>query len=505
MPKTKLTAEGRRQLRNNSDRISEIKNRFTEMADLIATERRSMTPEEVTEKGTLEAEMQTLSLRNQAIEAGEWKATPEQIDRSQAFANVMCSIGSAHGVPDKYSHLRSLDNGNTIVIPATEDAILRGIQDTTTIDPVVPLTIADIIQPLEQGLILSKVGVKMQYGITGAWNFPVVAGVEASIEDENAEVGDSTIEISKIAPSPKRFSLAIPVSNRALSQSNGMLLDIVRTQIVAGLARTLNKCMFSPKQITTKAPIGCFVKDAPTTIVKTAFTFKDVIKLKASVLSTGVQFDATAAYVCSATTYGDLESTPRDAGSGRMLIEDGKINGYPVFVTEFIGDNRLGFGVFSYELLGSFSAMSLGVDNSSAAVMAKNLTYFVLNADMDMLTLRPEAFGIAEIKTTPAIGVNDTQVDLAAPAVNESVTQNVTVSGANLTADIALAVDGANKDMFTVSPATLAKDANGAVAARIVITYLPTATSGKNGHVATVTLSTIGADSVVINVKGMCS
>jgi len=503
--KKKLSAKERRQLRSNNDRITEIKNRFTEIADTMAVERRSMTAEEVTEKSALEAEMQTLSLRNQAIEAGEWEETPEQLDRNQAFATVMCALGNTRSVPDRYSHLRSLNGNNVMVIPATEDTILRGIQDTTTIDPIVPLTIADIIQPLEQGLILSKVGVKMQYGITGAWNFPVVAGVEATIEDENAEVGDSTIEISKITPSPKRFALAIPVSNRALTQNNGMLLDIVKTQIVAGLARTLNKCMFSTKQITAKAPIGCFVKDAPTTIVKGAFTFKDVVKLKSSVLATGVQFDATAAYVCSATTYGDLESTPRDAGSGRMLIEDGKINGYPVFVTEFIGDNRLGFGVFSYELLGSFSAMSLGVDNSSAAVMTKNLTYFVLNADMDMLTLRPEAFGIAEVKTTPAIGVNDTQVDLAAAAVGESVSQNVTVSGANLTTDITLTLDGTDKALFTVTPATLAKDANGAVGTRVAITYLPTAASPRAGHIATLTLSATGADSVVINIKGMCS
>jgi Phage capsid family. len=503
MPKVKMTESARRQLRSNNDRITEIKNRFTEIADTIVAEKRSMTQVETTEKGALEAEMQTLSLRNQAIETGEWKPTPEQIDRSQAFATVMCAMNNRSQFPENFAHLRS--EGNTLIIPATEGTILRGIQDTSTIEPIVPITIGDIVQPLEKGLILSKVGCKMQYGITGTWNFPVVAGVEASIDDENAEISDSTIEISKLTPSPHRFALSIPVSNRALTQNNGMLLDIVKTQIVAGLARTLNKCMFSPTQITAKAPIGCFVKTAPTTIVKGSFTFKDVVKLKASVLATGVEFDGTAAYVCSATTYGDLESTPRDAGSGRMLIEDGKINGYPVFVTEYIGDGKLGFGVFSYELVGSFSAMSLGVDSSSAAVMKKNLTYFVLNADMDMLTLRPEAFGIAELKSVPAIGVNDTQVDLSAPSVGESVTQNVTVSGANLTTDITLTLAGANSDMFTVSPATLAKDANGAVGARITVTYLPTAVSGKTGHIATLTLSATGATSVVINLNGACS
>ena len=503
MPKNKMSAADRKQIRSNSNRITEIKARFTEMADNIAVEKRALTDEERLEQTALTAELQTLNLRNTAIEAGEWKPTAEQIDRGEAFTQVMRSIGSGKGVPDRFTHLRG-ESGKTLVIPATEDAVLRSIQDTSTIEPIVPLTIADIIQPLEKGLILDKVGVKMQYGITGAWNFPVVAGVEATIEDENADVGDTTIDISKLTPTPKRFSLAIPVSNRALTQNNGMLLDIVRTQIVAGLARTLNKCMFSPTQVTPKAPKGCFVQVAPTMVVKDAFTFKSAVKLKGAVLSTGVQFDGTAAYVCSATTYSDLECTPRDPGSGRMVIENGQINGFPVFVTEYIGDGRLGFGVFSYELVGSFSAMSLGVDNNSAAVMKKNLTYFVLNADMDMLTLRPEAFGYAELKTTPSIGVNDTEIDMAA-AANEAVDQTVTVSGVNLTADISATLGGtdANKALYTISPATIAKDANGAAIARLRITFAPTATS-KTPFPATLTLASTGADSVVINLNGVC-
>lgn len=502
MPKIKLTAADRKLMRSNANRITEIRARFTELADALSVEKREMTSDELAEQQALTAELQTLQLRNTSIEAGEWKTTPEQLDRGQAFEQIMRSIGQGTGIPENFSHLRSADGAGMMEIPSSEDAILRSIQDTTTIEPIVPLTIADIIQPLEKGLILDKVGCKMQYGITGAWNFPVVAGVEASIEDENAETGDTTIDISKLTPSPKRFSLAIPVSNRALTQNNGMLLEIVRTQIVAGLARTLNRCMFTPSQVTPKAPTGCFVRTAPTKVVKDAFSFKDVVKLKAAVMSTGVQFDQTAAYVCSATTYGDLECTPRDSGSGRMVLENGQINGYPVFVTEFIGDGKLGFGVFSYELVGSFSAMSLGVDNSSAAVMKKNLTYFVLNADLDMLTLRPEAFGYAEIVASPAIGVNDTQVDLAASA-NESVTQTISVSGINLTADISAAIAGANNDLFTVSPATIAKDATGAASARMTITYTPTSTT-KSGHIATLTLSSTGATPVVVGLKGSC-
>ena len=60
----------------------------------------------------------------------------------------------------------------------------------------------------------------------------------------------------------------------------------------------------------------------------------------------------------------------------------------------------LGFGVFSYELVGQFGDMRMTVDSTSAAVAKKNLTYFVFNTDFDMLTLRPEAFAVG--KTTAA-------------------------------------------------------------------------------------------------------
>ncbi|MDL2230545.1 phage major capsid protein, partial [Alistipes sp. OttesenSCG-928-L06] len=239
----------------------------------------------------------------------------------------------------------------------------------------------------------------MQYGMVGAWQFPIVAGIEATIEDENAEVNDTKIDISKISPSPKRVTLAIPVSNRAIDQSNNALLSIVRSQMSMGLARLLNKWMFSPEKITAKASEGCFVNPKTKATYTDSITWKDAIMLKGSVMKQGVIFDGTPAYVCSASVYADLESTPRDAGSGLMILQDGKINGFPVFITEYIGDDCLGFGIFSYQLVGQFGQMRMIFDPYTGA--KKNLVYFVLNTDFDMLTLRPEAFGILTKEVEP--------------------------------------------------------------------------------------------------------
>jgi HK97 family phage major capsid protein len=362
-------------------RIAEINLRFEELATVIETEKRQMTDAEKEERNALVQEKEILQLR---LERSEHNPESQQeISQERAFAQT---IAAMHGKCEMPEECRSLVNGVDMDIPTNRD-----IQDTASATTIIPLTIGDIIQPLEKGLILDKVGLRMQYGLVGAWQFPIVAGVEATIEDENVEVNDTKIDIGKINPSPKRVTIAIPVSNRAIDQSNGALLEIVRKQLPMAIARVLNKCMFSKTKVTPKAFEGCFVN--PTTEINaTGKAWKDAITLKGAVMKKGVIFDGTPAYVCSATKYAELESTPRDAGSGLMVIENGKINGFPVFITEYIGEGVLGFGVFSYQLVGQFGKMRMTYDPYTGA--KKNLVYFVFNSDYDMLTLRPEAFGV---------------------------------------------------------------------------------------------------------------
>lgn len=384
----------KKEIKKSRARIAEINTRLGEMADMLETQKRSLTTDEISEKDALIQEKEILQLRMERAIAGV--QVPEQEMKAEAvFAGAVASFVHNRSLPEG---CEGVMNGNTIEVPLTR---ADTIQDSSTVTPLIPLTIGEIIQPLEKGLILDKVGCKMQYGLVGDWVLPVVAGIEATIEDENAEVADTKIDITKIKPSPKRVSLAIPVSNRAIDQSNNALLEIVRTQMVMGLQRLLNKWMFQTTKITTKASDGCYVAAATTPAVFTAagagLSWKDVIALKGAVMKTGVVFDGTAAYVCSATTYAELEATPKDAGSGLMILENGKINGYPVFMTEYIGDGVLGFGIFNYELVGQFGKMHMIVDPYTGA--KKNLIYFVLNTDFDMLTVRTEAFAIA--KKTP--------------------------------------------------------------------------------------------------------
>lgn len=384
----------RKEKRVMIQRIQEINTRFKELADVLETEKRALSSGEMEERNALTQEKEILQLRLDRMNSSNWAQDDQQMSAERAFIDALIALKQQRNIPDAAADFMS---GCDIIIPAT-----RSIQDSSTVTPLIPMTIAEIIEPLEKGMILDKVGAKMQYGMVGTWQFPIVAGIEATIEDENAEVADTTIDITKISPSPKRVALSIPVSNRAIDQSNTAILEVVRKQLTMGLARLLNKWMFNKTKITAKASEGCFVKAYATPSVNFAAdvpTWPEVLQVETAVLEKGVPMDGSACWVCSASMLAKLKSAPKDKGSGRFIVEDNQIDGYPIFTTEYVDKDMLGFGAFSYELVGQFGQMRVTFDPFTGA--KRNLVYFVLNTDFDMLTLRDEAFAIGK---TPEAG-----------------------------------------------------------------------------------------------------
>ena len=266
----------------------------------------------------------------------------------------------------------------------------------------------------QEGLILKTVGIKLQTGLAGDYVSPVVGKIEASFADEAAALTDSEIPVSKVKPTPKRVGVTLSVSSQLINQTQGVALDVVKQQIPMAVTRTLNKVMFSPTEVnaTVQGPFAVIKKaDATGQLLSTLTTkakkkacshlkfagavptYKELLAMKGIVLAKGVINDGTAAYVMDEYMKATLESTPRDEGSGLMIVEDGRIAGIPVFCTNEIDEaesDHIGFGIWSYELLGQFGEQRFVVDPVSGA--KNDVTILTLNGDWSMTTARPEAF-----------------------------------------------------------------------------------------------------------------
>ncbi|MCH3994864.1 MAG: phage major capsid protein [Prevotella sp.] len=407
-----MTEKEKKELRENRSRILEIRTAVTTLNDTIKKENRALTEDERKQVKDYEAEIDHLKLRSLELENPKVISAPQISERSQ---DVVCrdtirSLVSKRGIPDEYSYLRSRDGDpNQMVIPFSRESMQETIkqyrdttvQTTADVTPVVPMTIHDIIEPLEKGLILGQLGLHVQSGIVGAWNYPVVEAVTAEWEGENDQATSKKIALSSITPKPHRLPLQIYVSNQAIWQSAGSIRNIVLTQIAAGLQRKLNETMFALTNSDEKGivPDGCFANVlAKAKISLTSpIAYKDINNLRAAVEATGVQLTSPG-FVCSTSMYYTLKSTPRDAGSGIMIIDaQNTIDGVPVFRTEYVPANFLGYGLFGYELLGQFGNVTLGIDSSSAAVAGTDMTAFTINSRWDMMAFRNEAFGYIQV------------------------------------------------------------------------------------------------------------
>ena len=101
--------------------------------------------------------------------------------------------------------------------------------------------------------------------------------------------------------------------------------------------------------------------------------------------------------------------------------------------------------------------------------------------------------------TSPSITATPTTLTSFFAYVGKTSSKTLSVSGANLTADIQIALGGTNSTQFSVIPTSLTQTGGTVSATDVIVTYQPTETGS---HTATLTLSSAGVTNVVYTLNG---
>lgn len=251
-----------------------------------------------------------------------------------------------------------------------------------------PVTIQELVNPLEMGLIYDVLGLKVATGVRGQIVWPYLANaVEASVGGETAEVDSKALEFGKITAVPFKVGLSVEVSNEAINDAAFDLYGTVVSQLQRSTGRLLNKratALVAPDA--ASAFVGPLVANKQTVDFAAAVpTYKELKSLKGKVLATGAEMVGFC-YIMDAAMYSALEATPKDAGSGRFVIEGGKIDGDPIFlVSDTAYAGKVAAGCFGYEALNQHGDAHFIVDPYTKA--RKNVTVFTLNADFSLTYL----------------------------------------------------------------------------------------------------------------------
>ena len=260
-----------------------------------------------------------------------------------------------------------------------------------------PVTIKDLINPLEMGTIYEQLGLQVATGVHGQIQWPVLDTIaKVVIAGETVKLSATPIDFSKITATPVRMGITVEVDNESINDAAFDLVGCVTTQINKSLGRVINEAVLKTTAFADKF-YGPFAnKNVQSVAFATAGapTYKELLEMKGKVLATGAQM-AGFCYIMDAAMYSALEATPIDNGSGLMIIQGGKINGAPVFITDLADySGKVAAGCFGYAALNQHGQSYFIVDPYTKA--DQNVVKFTLNCDWSLTTLQGTPFVIGK-------------------------------------------------------------------------------------------------------------
>lgn len=370
------------------DKIALLKEELRELIDNAEIEKRSLSDDEKIlfenkEQQIKDLQTQIEDTNKRGIEIIE---TQNKTDKKNMKRNFRENIAVAMQAIANNRSVEDLENvaGNVISLRANETT-------STEVDAIRPEYATELLEPLQDALIVDKLGIKVI--TTGkAVVMPSVSSVEASIEGETTELVGQKLEFAKTKVVPFRVGLSLPFSNTAIKEADINLVNYAINLAGKSEAQLINKVMFANAEVNGQK--GAFVDAYAAETGNTAISYKNIVKLAAKVKKANVIFDNTAAYVVSPEIEAELKTTPLDAGSGRMVLENGTMNGYPVLVSNAVS-GYIGFGVFSNFLIQKVGNPDLVVDNLSRS--KENITEINFNDNVALQVIRPEAFAVMKI------------------------------------------------------------------------------------------------------------
>jgi len=369
------------------DKIALLKEELRELIDNAEVEKRSLNDDE---KSLFETKEQQIKDLQKEIEDTNQRSVDNNVekntDKNNMKRNFRENIALAMQAIANNRSIEDLDNvaGNVISLRANETT-------STEVDAIRSEYATELLEPLQDALIVDKLGIKVI--TTGkAVVMPSVSSVEASIEGETTELVGQKLEFAKTKVTPFRVGLSLPFSNTAIKEADINLVNYAINLAGKSEAQLINKVMFANAEVSGQK--GAFVDAYAAETGNTAISYKNIVKLAAKVKKANVIFDNTAAYVVSPDVEAELKTTPIDAGSGRMILENGTMNGFPVLVSNAV-EGYIGFGVFSNFLIQKVGAPDMVVDNLSRS--KENITEVNFNGNIALQTIRKEAFAVMKI------------------------------------------------------------------------------------------------------------
>lgn len=264
-----------------------------------------------------------------------------------------------------------------------------------------PLNIKPMIDNArEDNDVFTAAGCPIETGATGITSWPYAGGVSAKIQNELTAIGDAQkIDISKVSATQQRLTVKVLISNQVLMNSDEDLLAYINKKCGDAILEAINFAACSTAKFGTNF-YGGFASAGKQTGTYSTLSKEVVAEMVGKLADKNYKTDS-AVLVMGMADYWKAKVTPMDAGSGIMLLQDGKILGIPVIASNAINrttvkgavtGHNIGLGLFKFLPCLQHGNARLTIDRSSVSAADVDGVYVVLNADWSMTRIFEDAF-----------------------------------------------------------------------------------------------------------------
>lgn len=259
-------------------------------------------------------------------------------------------------------------------------------------------------EALRNAMLGTKLGVRYLDGLQG--NLAVVknGGATAAWYAEEAAASKDKPVYARVTMSPKRLQVIQGVTYDILHQSSLAVDRLIMDDLTTAHASALDAAIFAGSG-TSGEPTGVIAASGVNSVAIDTnggpITYDALVQMETEVAIDNALL-ASLAYVSNAKVQGKLKTIPQIAGYPVYLLNDGKVNSYPFYMTNSVpsnlkkGSSQSGvlsaalFGAWSEILVGGWGGLQFILDPYSAK--ENGVLEISAAAYHDVLVRRPEAF-----------------------------------------------------------------------------------------------------------------
>lgn len=243
----------------------------------------------------------------------------------------------------------------------------------------------DILEPLRANMVLSKAGATYLTGLVGNVSIPAYSGSNVSWAGEIEAAKKGNGKWSEVKLQPHRITAYVDVSREFLVQDSNDAEAMLRRDIINAIGDKVEATILGDGAGNADMPEGLF---NGVTAMTTAAEFGDIVDAEAELDEANVNGAFT--YILSPKAKAAFRVLSKDNGSGRMVLENGEIEGSKALVSSNVVSKGFVVGDFSDYVVAQWGSIDLVVDNYTKATEGQ--VRLVVNAYFDCKPRRSTSF-----------------------------------------------------------------------------------------------------------------